>query len=208
MFKRLNTGGAALSDQEIRNCTARMAGQDGVFFYDFLRECAQVDSFRNCVSSISDDNKDKRGDEELVLRFFALKNAKELFKGSVKDWLDSFMERAVFKQVPFNYDAEKTEFKKLFGLLDKSMGEDAFVRFRGDKPIGGLAPAHFEAITGAIHGILADLEKKDPKDIRNKLIEVVQATNFKEVVGPGSNSLQKFKGRIEVTKEALSELLI
>ena len=86
MFKRLNTGGEALAPQEIRNCSARMVGTPGTRFYEFLQTCAATSIFKVCIEPISDADLEKKGDEELVLRFFALKNGIDLFKGSVRDW--------------------------------------------------------------------------------------------------------------------------
>jgi hypothetical protein len=147
MFKRLNTGGSELAEQEIRNCTARMIGRPGVAFYEFIRKCAEFEPFMNCVSTLPDSSKEQKGDEELVLRFFALKNAQDLFKGSVTDWLDTYMERVIFKKSPFAYPEQEADFNRLFAYLNRVIGEGAFVRYRGQNPIGGLAPAHFEAVT-------------------------------------------------------------
>ena len=119
MFKRLNTGGSDLSEQEIRNCTARMIGESGVQFYDFLKDCSDYLSFQKCISTLPDSEKDKRGGEELVLRFLALKRRRENFKGSVRDWLDECMEAIIFEEIPFNYQQEEEDFKKLFDYLDQ-----------------------------------------------------------------------------------------
>ena len=53
MFKRLNTGGTSLSPQEIRNCSSRMLGEEGVKFYSFLQYKAQSEHFKNCIETIS-----------------------------------------------------------------------------------------------------------------------------------------------------------
>lgn len=87
MFKRLNTGGSDLSEQEVRNCTARIIGPKGIEFNRFLIECAATENFLKCIESLSESERDQKQDEELVLRFFALKNMPTLFKGNVSDFL-------------------------------------------------------------------------------------------------------------------------
>src|SRR5260221_8640560 len=48
VFKRLNTGGELLSEQEIRNCTIRLLDNT---FNDFIIELAENSDFRECISS-------------------------------------------------------------------------------------------------------------------------------------------------------------
>src|SRR6185437_2078114 len=206
MFKRLNTGGSALSEQEIRNCTARMIGEEGAALYEFLTECASDQSFANCVSTLSEASKEKRGDEELVLRFFALKNAKDDFKGSVVDWLDNYMEQVILGSVKFDYKKERKDFSSLFKYLDLVMGDGAFVRYRGQSPIGGLAPAYFEAVSLGTWRVLKKLESVPPKRVQATIIKTVQTPAFRANVGSGSNSLEKFNGRIDAIEDALREL--
>jgi hypothetical protein len=207
MFKRLNTGGEELSEQEVRNCTARMAGPDGVAFYDFLIECAEYPAFKTCTLTLPEELRDRRGDEELVLRFLALKNARDLFKGSVTDWLDNYQEKVVFKYQPMPIPEERAAFNRLFNYLSKVMGEDAFVRFRGQKAIGALAPAYYEAMTLGFFNRLDQIQGLEKPRVRDKIIALVQEDRFRRNVGSGSNSLQKFDGRIAAVEEALSELL-
>ena len=207
MFKRLNTGGSALSEQEIRNCTARMVGDEGVRFYEFLRVQAASDAFKICTETLPNAVRNKRGDEELVLRFLALKCRKDLFKGNVRDWLDGFMEQVILETLPFNYDEEAEVFNELFEYLKDVMGEGAFVRYRGGSPIGGLAPAYYEAVTLGVQGVLDELQGIERTDVRNKLIETVESPAFRRFVGSGSNSLYKFNGRINSIQRALKELL-
>ena len=122
MFKRLNTGGSALSEQEIRNCTARMVGEAGTDFYEFLRKLAVSDAFQICTTTLPDAVREKRGNEELILRFLALKCGKELFKGNVREWLDMFMEEVILEKRTFDYGAEEAAFNKLFEYLKDVMG--------------------------------------------------------------------------------------
>ena len=206
MFKRLNTGGSELEEQEIRNCTARMVGAKGVAFYDFLRTCADDEAFQVCTSTLSDSSREKRGDEELVLRFFALKEGFELFKGSVRDWLDRFMEDVIFEKRPFDIANQTADFSRLFAFLKEAVGEGAFVRYRGGSAIGGLAPAYFEAVSLGVWQVLDSLENIPADTVRNKLVATLEHETFRANVGSGSNSLQKFNGRIDFIRESLQEL--
>ena len=146
MFKRLNTGGAILSPQEIRNCSARMLGEEGTKFYAFLQELATSDSFLKCTETLAQQEQEQKGDEELVLRFFACKNAQDSFRGSVRDWLDDFMEGILLQRIDFDMDDERRIFRDLFGFIADVLGSGAFVKYRGTAAVGGLAPAYFEAV--------------------------------------------------------------
>ena len=103
MFKRLNTGGSLLSAQEIRNCSSRMV-DGGDIFYDAIQEMANFEEFKNAISRLPDTFKEKRADEELVLRFFAVTIYRDRYKGNIEDWLDNLMEDILFKKIAFNLE--------------------------------------------------------------------------------------------------------
>lgn len=206
MFKRLNTGGVILDPQEIRNCSARIAGDDGVKFYKFLQQKALHPAYKNCIQNLPKEDKDKKRDEELVLRFLASKNAQNLFKGSVRDWLDNYMEKIFLRKMIFDYENEEKEFDKLFTYISNVLGKEAFIKYRGNKPIGGLAPAYYEAITvGTLNAI--DKIIHVPTDlVKDKIIDTVKSQTFKKNTGSGANKREKLVGRINTIEKALLEL--
>ena len=113
LFERLNTGGVALTDQEIRACIFR--GQ----FNEFLDELAKDSNFRALVHL----PKAKQNDgtrEEFVLRFFALLNNYKKFEHSVVGFLNDYM-RAASKA--FDYLANEQIFRKTVELLHKALPE-------------------------------------------------------------------------------------
>lgn len=63
IFERLNTGGMALNDMEIRNCLYRGG------LNDLLKELSQNEDFRACVNQTGVDK--RMADRTLVLRFLA-----------------------------------------------------------------------------------------------------------------------------------------
>lgn len=203
MFKRLNTGGSLLSPQEIRNCSARMLGEVGSKFYAFLKELADKPEFKTTTQTLAQEDVEQKVNEELVLRFFAAKNARSSFRGSVRDWLDDYMEAVLLGKVAFDLDAEGTVFVNLFGGIASRLGESAFVKFRGRNPIGGLAPAYFEAI--AIGCLEADdqFRAKPAARVKDALIELVQSGPFRDVTGPGANNRTKLETRIRLAADAI-----
>lgn len=123
MFKRLNTGGELLSAQEIRNCTIRLLGAQGM---DFLEECSHNEDFRNVIKRIGTDKFKTRYDQELVLRFFAIKNDLEKYRYPVTEYLTRFLEKITTKELPFAYDKERQVFGDTFNFINKQLGEGAF----------------------------------------------------------------------------------
>lgn len=204
MFKRLNTGGAKLSEQDIRNVNARMLGDNGVAFYEFITKCAHESSFVNTVKLLPDTAFDARADEELVLRFFAAKNYRHKFKGSISDWLDDYMDAVLLHGEEFDRQAEYEIFHELFSRIDELFGAHAFVKYRSGQPIGGVAPAYFEAVTIGCMQCLDKLQALSPEDARSILASTVESADFRDVTGPGANSLPKLNRRIELIATAFS----
>ncbi len=207
MFKRLNTGGENLAPQEIRNCSSRMVGDTGEKFYNFLQQCANKDFFKNCIDRLPDTVKERKGDEELVLRFFAIKNNPEIYKGSVRDWLDEYMEDVLKNKVIFDYNAEESAFDKVFTFLSSTLGDGAFTRYKNGESSGSLAPAYFEAVTMGSRDLIPNLENLEKETIKKKVIEIFSQEAFLKNVGPGASSQPKMKGRIHAVKNGLQELI-
>ena len=206
MFKRLNTGGANLEPQEIRNCSARMIGEGGVKFYNFLVALTGFEYFARCAEYLPQAEKDKKGAEELVLRFFATKNAPGLFKGSVRDWLDNFMEAILLEDVDFDLEKEESIFKETFSVIYEKLGDSAFLRYRGDVPVGSLPPAYFEAISVGTFKSLDKIRNKDGVVLRSAITDLVQSAEFRAVTGPGANSREKLNTRVELVSSKFDEL--
>ncbi len=203
MFKRLNTGGANLEPQEIRNCSVRMIGEKGAEFYSFIVALSRDRNFAACAEYLPQPEKEKKGIEELVLRFFATKNARDLFRGSISDWLDNFMEDVLLERRVFDVQAEQQAFQEVFRLAVEKPGHTAFLRYRGDEPVGALPPAYFEAISIGIFNAQGAIQQKDPAVLRAAITALVQSDEFRAVTGPGANSREKLQTRIQLATDAL-----
>ena len=108
------------------------------------------------------------------------------------------MEAVLLKTTAFDMKAERHLFLNLFGAIANKLGESAFVKFRGGAPIGGLAPAYFEAVAVGSHLALAMLESKNAPEVKRALIKLVQSEKFRDVTGPGANTKNKLETRIEL----------
>ena len=90
IFKRLKTGGELLSEQEIRNCTIRLIDNT---FNDFIINLAKNSDFKNCISNLPEEKTEQKGDQELILRFFAFKNDRESYVHDISEFMTEYMEK-------------------------------------------------------------------------------------------------------------------
>ena len=123
MFKRLNTGGELLSAQEIRNCTIRLLGAEGM---DFLDECSRNEDFKNVIKRIGEEKRKTRYDQELVLRFFATKNDIENYRYPVTEYLTRYLEKMTTGEAQFDYEKERRIFQDTFKFINQLFAEEAF----------------------------------------------------------------------------------
>jgi len=141
LFERLNTGGVALTDQEIRACIYRGP------FNDLLERLAADKNFRKTVRLPEAKEKDGTR-EEYVLRFFAYLHRYKKFEHSVVEFLNFYMRDA---SLSFDYAANEQLFRKTFDLLHRALPE-GITRGRRITPVN-----LFEAV--AVGAALA-LQKK------------------------------------------------
>lgn len=211
MFKRLNTGGEELSDQEIRNCTIRLLN-DG--FNKFIIEMSDNSDFKQCIANISEEKKEQRYDQELVLRYFAFKNYRDNYVHDVGDFITEYMEAVSDpdnSEVVFDYQGESSNFGKTFNILNNVLGENIF---SGTNPKGTLVNRfliyHYEAFS---IGIQPYIEKISPDDlnvinqIKERFIEIKNDDEFKKITtGGGKNYSGPLKNRINFVSERVAEL--
>lgn len=176
----------------------------GEKFYKTLQYLASKESFKLAIERLPESSFSQKGDEELVLRFFAVKNFIHGYKGNVEDWLDSYMEEILFERIKFDSDVEGQVFERVFDLIANVFGKDAFARTKGTEGTGRLAPAYFEAAVGGVLANLETLAARDPAELRERLYSLYSSEPFREVTGPGANTIPKLNGRIDLVRTVLA----
>lgn len=205
MFKRLNTGGETLSEQEVRNATIRLLSNK---FNAFIIELSSDENFKYCISTISDGARSRRFDHELVLRFFAFKNWLEGYKHDVADFLTEYMESVSDPAGgrDFDYAQEDQTFKKTFAAL-RAFSEAAGVddRVFGSvlpntrEPRGQFSVYHFEGLALGLQSVLPSVDL-DNADLVRRLGEVVRDgksnPEFLRHTGAGKNDPNPLRARV------------
>ena len=201
MFKRLNTGGQPLTAQQVRNCTIRLLDPT---FNDFIIELSQTESFARTTEAISQEARLGAFDQELVLRFFALKNYRESFKHDVGDFLTEYMEKVSDREdgIPFDFAEQRRIFERTFAVLDRALSDRAFAyanRAREDLT-RGFSVYHYEAIT---IGLQSRLDRLDPANdglmerLRTTLRNIkLDAAFIRLTTGGGKNSPGQLTDRV------------
>ncbi len=208
MFKRLNTGGELLSEQQIRNCTIRMLDSK---FPDFIIDMASVDVFKECTCALTQERRLSAFDQELVLRFFALKNRRARFKHEVSDFLTEYMEEVsdALEPEPFDYALEEARFRRTFEALQLTSNEYAFAFARKDRTglNAGFSIYHFEAITIGMQAVIEKLDLTDAaiiERLKSTLTEIKLDPAFIQITtGGGKNSPGPLRDRIGFVEDRL-----
>lgn len=183
LFERLNTGGIALSDQEIRNCIYRGS------FSEFLSNMAEYNNF-NEVVFVPEKSKKDGYREEMVLRYFAFLEKYKSFEHSVVDFLNDYMFKATKK---FKYNEYEKLFKKTFDELKDNLPE-GITRGRKTTPVN-----LYEAV--AVGTAIALLEK-DKLNFEN-FYTFLQSDAIKTSTTGATNSRAQVAKRIETVRDYL-----
>ena len=185
MFERLNTGGVALTAQEVRACIFQGP------FNEMLRDLAESKTFKSMVK-LQKTRQDDGTREELVLKFFAYLNDRTRFDGAVTQFLNNYMERAA---KDFDISAGRELFHEVVDRIGSLLDGKPFVR-KGyaNTPINQL-----EAVmVGAGELIREDAPFGTPKsDWLNDEELIASSTK-------GTNTTTNLRRRIKRAKELLA----
>jgi len=206
MFKRLNTGGEQLSEQEVRNATIRLLSND---FNQFIISLSENDDFQYCIGIISDGQRSRRFDHELVLRFFAFKNYIEGYRHDVAGFLTEYMESIsdpTDQTHDFDYEHEREIFKTTFkalrllsaesGVNDRIFGS---VLPKTSAPRGQFSVYHYEGIVLGLQAVLARIDLENSGQITELAVALREGKadpEFLASTGAGKNDSRPLKDRV------------
>ncbi|MBZ0136123.1 MAG: DUF262 domain-containing protein [Planctomycetes bacterium] len=210
MFKRLNTGGELLSEQELRNCTIRLLSTT---FNDFLAEMSGYPAYKLCISNVSDNKVQAKYDQELVLRFFALKNWRAAYIHEVGEFLTEYMEAVSDvenQQVTFDFDGNRACFKKTFDVLNTALGDRSFSAINAQGTfVTRFLVYHFEAFSLGIQSHLDSLNADNGAQmaqLASVMTDIKNDGSFRDLTtGGGKNYPGPLKDRIEFVENKMSE---
>ncbi|CAO3362190.1 DUF262 domain-containing protein [Azospirillum melinis] len=206
MFKRLNTGGVILSDQQLRNSIIRILGAK---FVNFIGNLSQDPNFQECVSTLTDEMFYSAVDQELVLRFFSLKNWGDYFKHDVSEFLTDYMEGVTEEIIPFDYNREEHVFRKTFEILKEALGDKIFgFANKARTDINrGFSVYHFESFTVGMQKYLEDIDPRSSDQIQSfgELIRSIKLSDefVKITTGGGKNSRGLLRSRIQFVQDRI-----
>ncbi len=203
MFKRLNTGGELLSAQEIRNCTIRLLGSDGI---DFLEECSKNQDFKAVINRVASEKRKTRYDQELILRFFAIKNDIENYKYPVTEYLTRYLEKITTGDVQFDYEKEKNVFEQTFKFINNNWGEEVF---SGKTTNGNIKNEfvlyYFDGIAVSLASLI---ERIILSDRSKEVVECVDEIKYgTELQSYKTGSVNGVKSRIKLFTEGVEKVL-
>ena len=124
LFQRLNTGGASLTPQEVRNCVAVMINPD---FHSWLVARSNDTNFVKTTSQTEVALEQQAG-VELALRFFAFRHVKYEGGLDVHEYLDNALEKMA-TDLNYPLEQERIAFELTFNWLSATIGEDAFKKW-------------------------------------------------------------------------------
>ena len=198
LFQRLNTGGSALSDQEVRNCILIMTNKN---FYEWFITLSKNKYFKETVM-LSDNQYSQRYDHELITRIIVFRDGVEKFKSINKKnrtEIGQFMTEEI-ASVASDFDFDKNtfgkKFNKTFLILSKTLAEDTFRRYeqKSETHKGPFSISLFEAITIGIYlncDSYNENSKEDKNIIIDKILELNNSTEFLNYSKSGVNSISK-----------------
>jgi len=202
LFQRLNTGGARLSEQEVRNSMAVALNKD---FYDWLVARSVEPAFIRTTDQTPAALESQMG-VELALRFVAFRSVPYTAGMDVHEYLDDALLKLA-SDPTFNMDEQAKVFTKTFQFIDEALGDAAFKRWNGNAFSGMFLMSVFEVLATGISHNLDALEALTPEDrkqfIHDKAIGIWSDPGFTRNSGAGVRGTTRLTRLLPIAAELM-----
>jgi hypothetical protein len=192
VFTRLNRAGTSLSNQEIRNCSARLFDSD---FPDRINELSQKDFVKKSLG-LSRKDSSSMGEQENILRLVAFGNFKPKTQ-RLEEFLDETMyfaaSKKIKKQNEMLYNVEKV-FDIVYAAFPNG---EAFKFLKNDKFSGAFSPNLYDIIACGIYKNLKKCTSRSSEEMRDLIFRIHKEESALKLTGAGSNAKSKMIGRVE-----------
>jgi hypothetical protein len=150
IFHRLNTGGAKLNNQEIRNCIYNGP------FNTLLKKLADTSNWVNMLD-LKSTGVYRFANEELILRFFTFNSNLALYNGKLAKFLNDYMFENRYANAEFLAEREKLFEQTTNIILGKIFA---------NKPIDKMSKATLEGLLVAVSRNVNSLNEKTPEQTK------------------------------------------
>jgi len=181
IFHRLNTGGAKLNNQEIRNCIYN--GE----FNTLLKSLASGQKWTHLLD-LKPTSIYRFANEEIILRFFAFHNSLETYNGKLAKFLNDYMYEHRHPEKIFLEGKEKL-FNETVDIVQTQIFDN--------NPIGKISKATLEGLLVGVAKNIDNLKAKQPAQIKALYEEFRQLPDFSvDNLKEGLSAKEKVVNRI------------
>ena len=198
VFERLNTGSIALNSQEVRNSTHRGP------MTELVKDLTLNSWFRSCIGTAKP--RGRMVDNELILRYLAIRSAPDRYRPPLKRFLNTFLEHAN-KAAEAELDETATNFSDAAQRVHAALGSGAFrsVDRTGtptDRAINrAIAEAELVAFSwvGQTPNEVSDMAPQ----IASNIGELFENDDFLDSIQRATGDRSRTLRRLEMIREAL-----
>lgn len=199
VFTRLNRAGTVLSDQEIRNCSARLFDSG---FADQLMELGR-DPLVAGAMGLSSGESNSMGAQQNVLRLIAFSNFSPTTQ-RIDEFLDDAMYKVASGEVEVNA-AMQERIVKTFEVIGKAFPNgEAFRFYKDGKFKGAFSSNLFDIIACGVYKNVQSIKNKPPAQLRKLIRDLHAQPEALALTGAGSNTRAKMIGRVKFGKKWFS----
>ena len=182
LFSRLNTGGAPLTEQEVRNSIFRGGLKR---LYAFVDEVKHSDTFVKLLN-LSENRKSKLYDDELIVRFLSLVNNWQTIDESISNHATAYMQSMLKRHEDITSE-EEARFRNVLSVVAPLGGEIFRVR-------STFSASLYDAIMVATAEFV-DFFKVHPDKLEEAIKKLKMDSEFREMRG-GASSKTRTRVRI------------
>ena len=177
-----------------------------IYFFilnNFIIECSAYEYFKKSIANVIEDYAITKKDQELVLRYFALKNNLKNYKKDLDLFLTDYMEKVTIGEIPFDYNKEKEVFEKTFKYIYELNGKNAFssvINLDADKFKTDIIMYFYDSFTCGIAQCVDILETKTVANMKKALNSLRKNKDFLKTRTGGKRNTEE---RIALVEDAI-----